>query len=65
MIPEQENKQFRIMLALAHAGLSLYSDDGELQDSRAHPWIDWKRDSCEDIQQKLLERTLNELKEDK
>lgn len=51
-----ENRELRIMLAIAHAGLELYADDGELQDNRCHPWIDFKRDSVAQIEQKLHER---------
>lgn len=51
-----ENRELRIMLAIAHAGLNLYTDDGELQDNRCHPWIDFKRDSVAQIEQKLHER---------
>lgn len=61
---EGENLQLRIMCALAHAGIHLYSDDGELQDSRTHPFIDWKRDSVEEIQEKLLQRTIAALKKE-
>lgn len=52
----EENRELRIMCAIAHAGLALYYDDGELQDSREHPWIDWKRDPVADIERKLHER---------
>ena len=47
-------KRLRILLARAH-GIT-YGDDGELQNSAAVPWIDFKRDSPEDIEAKLLER---------
>lgn len=51
-----ENRELRIMLAIAHAGLSLYTDDGELQDNRVQPFIDFKRDSVSEIERKLRER---------
>lgn len=51
-----ENRELRIMLAIAHAGLSLYTDDGELQDNRVLPFIDFKRDSVAEIERKLRER---------
>jgi hypothetical protein len=51
-----ENRELRILLAIAHAGLSLYTDDGELQDNRVHPFIDFKRDSVNEIENKLRER---------
>ncbi len=57
----KENDELRTMLAVAHCGGShqLYHDDGELQDTRAHPFIDWRRDSIDEIQRKLLERLIN------
>lgn len=57
---ERENRELRVMLALAHCGFNMYHDDGELQDSREHPWIDWRRDSVADIQSKLTERALKD-----
>lgn len=54
---EYENAELRIMCAIAVTGLGkLYHDDGELQDTNAQPWIDWKRDSVDEIQRKLRER---------
>lgn len=53
---EKENHELRAMLAFAHCGNALYSDDGELQDTRETPWIDWRRDSIDKIQRKLIER---------
>ncbi len=52
----EENRERRIMCAIAHCGLNLYHDDGELQDSREYPWIDWKRDPVNEIENKLHER---------
>jgi hypothetical protein len=52
----RENQQLRTMCAVAHAGSALYKDDGELQDSRAIPFIDWRRDSVDEIRRKLGER---------
>ena len=58
-----ENKVFRRMFAFCHAGIAnLYCDDGELQDLSKKPYIDWKRDSFSEIQQKLLERANNDPK---
>lgn len=51
-----ENRELRILLAIAHAGPSLYTDDGELQDNRVQPFIDFKRDSVAEIERKLRER---------
>jgi hypothetical protein len=53
-----ENAKLRTMLALAYAGASLYADDGELQDARAYPVIDFRRDAVGVIKQKLLERAI-------
>lgn len=56
-----ENASLREMLAHLYAGSDLYSDDGELQDARAEPFIDFKRDSVADIRCAMVER--NERKE--
>lgn len=56
-----ENEQLREMLARLYAGSDLYCDDGELQDARATPYIDFKRDSVADIRRAIVER--NERKE--
>ena len=58
---EAENEQLRAMLARLYAGSDLYCDDGELQDARAEPFIDFKRDSVADIRCAMVER--NERKE--
>lgn len=58
---EAENEQLREMLARLYAGSYLYCDDGELQDARAEPFIDFKRDSVADIRCAMVER--NERKE--
>ena len=47
--------------ALLYAGSDLYCDDDELQDARATPFIDFKRDSVADIRCAMVER--NERKE--
>jgi len=56
---EIENMEMRVMLAVCHAGVYLYADDGELQDTREEPCIDWKRDSIEEIHNKLVLRAVN------
>ena len=58
---EAEIEQLREMLARMYAGSDLYCDDGELQDARADPFIDFKRDSVADIRCAMVER--NERKE--
>ncbi len=57
---EQENKLLRLMLAVYTCGRTLYADDGELQCNAMHPNIDFKRDSADEIQRKLAERSLAE-----
>lgn len=54
--PAQENKRLRRMLCIAHAGHAAYMDDGEAQDNRSHPCIDFLRDSPDDIEKKLFQR---------
>jgi len=51
-----ENEQLREMLARLYAGSDLYCDDGELQDARATPYIDFKRDSVAEIRCAMVER---------
>lgn len=46
----------RMMLAFAYSGSRLYCDDGELQDSSAHPFIDFLNDPVEELQRKIKER---------
>jgi hypothetical protein len=50
-------KHLRILLAHIYCpGPALYCDDGELQDSRTRPLIDFKRDSIAEIEKKMRER---------
>jgi len=61
---QKENRRLREMLAVAHAGTGLYADDGELQDNREQPFIDFKRDSVDAITGKMarrLERRVSEI----
>lgn len=51
-----ENEQLREMLARLYAGSDLYCDDDELQDARAEPFIDFKRDSVANIRCAMVER---------
>lgn len=51
-----ESESLREMLAHLYAGPDLYSDDGELQDARAVPFIDFKRDTAADIRCAMVER---------
>jgi hypothetical protein len=59
---EEENIRLRTMLALNVAGHRLYSDDGALQDATELPFIDFKRDTAEEINAKIYQRGLNKLK---
>jgi len=56
-----EIRELRTMLAIAHAGVSLYHDDSELQDYATEPGIDWKRDSLDELRRKLFERSMKAL----
>lgn len=53
---QAENAALRRMLACRVAGASLYVDDGELQDNTVLPFIDFRRDSVEEIERKLIDR---------
>jgi hypothetical protein len=44
-----ENKELRIMLAMAYSGHGLYTDDGEFSCGKETPCIDYKRMSVTDI----------------
>jgi len=52
-----ENRELRLMLCLAFCHQP-YLDDGEMQDNRTFPYIDYKNDSVESIKAKILERNL-------
>ena len=49
-------KVLRRLLAFRFGGALLYADDGELQDNAARPCIDFKRDSVDQIEEKMGER---------
>ncbi len=53
-----DEQLLRQMLAFACAGHHLYCDDGELQDNRWPFMIDFMRDSVQDIQNKIAERSM-------
>ena len=59
--PHDEGRILRYLLARAHDGPKhrIYGDDGELQCSAC--WIDFVRDSAQDIQRKLEESGMREL----
>ena len=47
---QHENNLLREMLAMAYSGPSnLYMDDGELMDTTQRPFIDYRRDTVEEI----------------
>lgn len=52
----EESRRLRILLALSYSGGNLYADDGELQDASKHPFIDWRRDSIDELERKVKER---------
>jgi len=49
--------EIRRLLCVAYAGAAAYMDDGEAQDNRTAPFIDFLRDSPAEIQRKMTERT--------
>lgn len=51
-----ETIQLRVLLALRIGGVSLYTDDGELQDNTVAPCIDFLSDTVPAIKRKLRER---------
>jgi hypothetical protein len=58
---EERNKEIlhlRILAAGLYAGPDLYMDDGEIQDNREHPYIDFLRDEPEVIREKIIERAV-------
>lgn len=57
------NATLRMMLAFSYCGHELYRDDGELQDNRMQPHIDFKRDPLDVIQYKMVQRADNLLAE--
>lgn len=61
--PTTENRILRRLLALRVAGPALYVDDDELQDNSAQPFIDFKRDSAEEIERKIIERGRRQLEQ--
>ena len=49
-------QKLRTMLAHSYGGALMYSDDGELQDNRMQPFIDFKRDAADAIYKKMEDR---------
>lgn len=52
----EQNRQLRVLLAGACAGVNLYSDDGELQDNSTRPHIDFLRMSPTELGAAFYER---------
>lgn len=46
----------RELLAINYSRGRLYTDDGELQDNRTQPFIDFRRDPAHVIREKIVER---------
>ena len=60
---ESDNRRLRTLLAFSYGGTAIYADDGELQDSRALPLIDFKRDAPELIELKMRQRGMAAIKD--
>lgn len=60
-VGEAEVMQLRQMLTYAYCGSNFYGDDGELQDNRMFPMIDFRRDSLDLIERKMYERSMAKL----
>ncbi|WP_088146977.1 hypothetical protein [Achromobacter denitrificans] len=54
--PVADERRLRRMLCAQYAGALAYMDDGEAQDARAMPVIDFLRDSLDEIERKMRER---------
>lgn len=54
---QADNAKLRYLLAMAYSGFpKLYGDDGELSDSSESPFIDYRRDTVDEIERKITER---------
>jgi hypothetical protein len=56
-VTDSDADRLRVLLAGVYCPL-LYADDGELQDNRVAPFIDFKRDSVDEIAEKMKQRTI-------
>jgi hypothetical protein len=54
--PLIENFALRELLARQYSGYYLYADDGQLQDNRVRPYIDFLKDTPSEIEEKMTER---------
>ena len=57
MPSSRTERELRRMLCIAQAGFSAYMDDGEASDCACLPFIDYMRDTPEQIREKRLKRT--------
>lgn len=51
-----ENDKLRVLLALTYSGEHLYADDNELLDTADFPLIDFRKDSPDTIERKIVAR---------
>ncbi len=63
VLPHPAELMLRRLLAASYAGASIYHDDGELQDNRRLPFIDFRRDTPTEIGEKMYQRIWLELKD--
>lgn len=54
--PSEDERRLRRWLCAARHGRSAYMDDGEASDCSAHPFIDYLRDSIDEIEAKWRQR---------
>jgi hypothetical protein len=54
--PSADERRLRQLLCAARHGHGAYMDDGEASDISAHPWIDYLRDSLDEIDAKWQQR---------
>ena len=57
---DKRERTLRRLLAVTYAGSTLYTDDGELSDSRQHPGIDFKRMDPMFIEAAMRERSMHQ-----
>lgn len=55
-----DNQRLRTLLAVTFSGYKLYTEEGQLQDSSALPFIDFKHDSVGDIDRKMMARSIKQ-----
>lgn len=61
---EEENLELRRLLCISYS-VSPYLDDGEMQDNRIDPFIDFKRDHVTIIKEKIQDRIIKEYNENR